>query len=25
LPFTHCEVPHTPVPLSRNALEELVR
>jgi two-component system, LytTR family, sensor kinase len=25
LPFIHCEVPHTPVPLSRSALEELTR
>jgi two-component system, LytTR family, sensor kinase len=24
LPFTHCESPHTPVPLSRNDFEELV-
>jgi two-component system, LytTR family, sensor kinase len=24
LPFIHCEVPHTPVPLSRAALEELI-
>jgi two-component system, LytTR family, sensor kinase len=24
LPFIHCEVPHTPVPLSRMALEELI-
>jgi two-component system, LytTR family, sensor kinase len=25
LPFIHCDVPHTPVPLSRSALEELAR
>jgi two-component system LytT family sensor kinase len=25
LPFIHCEVPHTPVPLSRTTLEELAR
>jgi signal transduction histidine kinase len=25
LPFIHCEVPHTPVPLTRSALEELAR
>jgi len=25
LPFIHCDVPHTPVPLSRSTLEELVR
>jgi two-component system LytT family sensor kinase len=25
LPFTHCETPHTPVPLSPSDLEELVR
>jgi hypothetical protein len=25
LPFIHCEAPHTPVPLSRSALEELIR
>jgi two-component system, LytTR family, sensor kinase len=25
LPFTHCEAPHTPVPLSRRALEELTQ
>jgi signal transduction histidine kinase len=25
LPFIHCDVPHTPVPLPRNSLEELAR
>jgi hypothetical protein len=25
LPFIHCEVPHTPVPLPRSDLEELIR
>jgi len=25
LPFIHCDVPHTPVPLPRNGLQELVR
>jgi two-component system, LytTR family, sensor kinase len=25
LPFIHCDVPHTPVPLSRSILEELVQ
>jgi two-component system LytT family sensor kinase len=25
LPFIHCDVPHTPVPLPRNSLEELSR
>jgi two-component system LytT family sensor kinase len=25
LPFIHCDVPHTPVPLSRSAFEELTR
>jgi two-component system, LytTR family, sensor kinase len=25
LPFIHCDVPHTPVPLPRSALEELIR
>jgi two-component system, LytTR family, sensor kinase len=25
LPFIHCEAPHTPVPLSRSDLEELMR
>jgi len=24
LPFIHCEMPHTPVPLSRSAVEELI-
>jgi two-component system, LytTR family, sensor kinase len=25
MPFIHCDVPHTPVPLSRSTLEELLR
>jgi two-component system LytT family sensor kinase len=25
LPFTHCDAPHTPIPLSKSDLEELVR
>jgi hypothetical protein len=25
LPFIHCDVPHTPVPLRKSDLEELIR
>ena len=25
LPFIHCEVPHTPVPLAKSEVEELIQ